>query len=213
MHLTESGAEPVEQLVGHGHRRIDRPRVCDVEAEACVGQLLKEGLNLVGGAAGAFPVVHVLEHQPRSKGPICVWIREGIRVRDDRSHPDRELGELLNEHRCFQPLMFDRCVNADVAERQAWLGQEVPDEPGQLGARKRLQLDGEGGDPARLVDKLRPVAARSFKDAGRDADRMVVGECLARCISGRGGQRAAVSRAADDQRPQEPKTGTTPIPK
>ena len=62
--------------------------------------------------------------------------------------------------------MLDGCVNADVAERQASLGQEIPDQPGQLIARKRRQLDGEGGDPAGLVDKRRPVAARSFKDAG-----------------------------------------------
>lgn len=37
---------------------------------------------------------------------------------------------MLNEHRRFQPLMLDGCVNADVAERQAWFGQEIPDQPG-----------------------------------------------------------------------------------
>jgi hypothetical protein len=41
---------------------------------------------------------------------------------------------------------------------------------------------------------------------------MVVGERMARCVSGCGGHRPTVSRAADDQHPTEPETGTKPEP-
>ena len=107
-------------------------------------------------------------------------VRDGIRVRDDRSDPDRKLGELLHERRRVQPLMLDGCMNADIAEGQPWLGREIRDQPRQLVARKRRQLDGECGHPARLVDERRPVAARSFKDARGDPDRMVVGQGMGR---------------------------------
>jgi hypothetical protein len=97
VHVTEPRAEAVEQLVGHRHRRVDRPSVRNVEAEAGIRQLLEEGLDLVGGAAGVLPVVHVLEHKTRSNGSERASRGYPIRVRDDRSDPDRKLGQLLNE--------------------------------------------------------------------------------------------------------------------
>jgi hypothetical protein len=106
-------------------------------------------------------------------------------------------------------LVLDGCVDADIAERQPRLCSQIRQQPGP---RKRRQLDRECGHLARLIDERRPVAARSFRDARGDPDRMVIGQGMSRCVSG-GGYRPKVSRADNDQTAQGPKTGTKRVPK
>ena len=130
--MTEPRAVAVEEVVGHDHRWVDRPSVRDVEAEAGVGQRLEEGLELVGGAARVLPVVHVLKHEPGSKRAEDANVGQGIRVRDDGSDPDRELGQLLDELRLVQRLMLDGRMDADISEWQARLTSEVRDQSRQL---------------------------------------------------------------------------------
>src|SRR5450755_446944 len=92
--------------------------------------------------------------------------------------------------------MLDGRVDADVAERQAWLTQQIPDQSRELVARQRRQFDGEARHLAGRADERVPVAARGCEDARGDTDRMVVGEGTGCSVSG-GGHRPTVARSAD----------------
>src|SRR5450755_4963213 len=92
--------------------------------------------------------------------------------------------------------MLDGRVDADVAERQAWLTQQIPDQSRELVARQRRHFDGEARHLAGRADERGPVAARGCKDARGDTDRTVVGEGTGRSVSG-GGHGPTVARSAD----------------
>src|SRR5450755_331623 len=92
--------------------------------------------------------------------------------------------------------MLDGRVDADVAERQAWLTQQIPDQSRELVARQRRQFDCEARHLAGRADERVPVAARGCEDARGDTDRMVVGEGTGCSVSG-GGHRPTVARSAD----------------
>ena len=166
-------------------------------------------VSISSDAPCGLPVIHVLEHQPGAKSSIGVRFHEAVRVGDDGADPQRKPAQLLHEGQLVETLVLDGRMHADIAEWQPRLCSQIRQQSRKLVPGKRRQLDRECGHLACLVDERRPVAARSFKDARGDPDRMVVGQGMVRCVSG-GGHGLTVSRADDDQAAQGPKTGTKP---
>ena len=83
MNLAESIPEAVEQLIRDPHRRIDRPRVGDIEAESGLRQLLEHGGELISGPSARIAQVHILEDQSTTEDSICVEGSEGVRMNND----------------------------------------------------------------------------------------------------------------------------------
>jgi hypothetical protein len=89
MHMSQACTEAIKQLVRRVHRRVDCANVRHVETEACVRQVLKELLHLIGDASRELPVVHVLEDEPGTESAVPADVRERVRVGHDRPHPKR----------------------------------------------------------------------------------------------------------------------------
>jgi hypothetical protein len=77
----------------------------NIQAEACIGQVREDALDLVRDASGALAVIHVLRHKPRSEVTVDPELRKCIRMSHDRSHPQRHLGQQLYERSLRSPVM------------------------------------------------------------------------------------------------------------
>jgi hypothetical protein len=137
VHLSQARAEPVEQVLGGLHRRIDRRSVCDIEAEASLRQLVEHHLEFVCRASGALAGIHVLQHQAWSELAVARGLGKHVRMSHDRSRPERELSQKLGAGRAVDLAILNRRMHAHVAERKRRLGSQVRDQSRKLALGQR----------------------------------------------------------------------------
>ena len=154
-----------------------------VETEACVRQLLKELLDLIGDAPRDLAIVHVLQHEPRTESSVPAYVRKSVRMSHDGPHPQRQPIQHRDGGSFIRLAVLDRRVDAHVSKWHPGPRPQIRDESRKLIARERGELDGEGRDSTRLGDQLRPIAPRRGEHARRDSHGMVRCE-RARCCGG-----------------------------
>ena len=130
--MTEPRAEPVEQFVGHAIvGSIDQACATSRQKPASGNSSKKVSISsAVRPVAFLSSMFSSTSRVP--SGLIGVKFRQGIRVRDDGSDPERKLGQLMHERRLVETLVLDGRMHADIAERQPWLSSEERDQPRQL---------------------------------------------------------------------------------
>src|SRR3954447_7612147 len=115
MDLPQPSAEASQHADGDSHRRINLPGVSDVEAKACIRELLKNAFHFWNRPPDRLSLIHILQAEPWTEESPVGWALYQVRVHDDR--PGR--GDVFQDRyqaKLFQSSQLARSVQRHVGK-------------------------------------------------------------------------------------------------
>src|SRR4051794_21535577 len=115
MDLPKPSAESSQHSNRDSHRRIDLPGVTDVEAEACIRELLKNAFHFWNRPPDRLSLIHILQAEPWTEESPVGWALYQVRVHDDG--PGR--GDVFQDRyqaKLFQSSQLARSVQRHVGK-------------------------------------------------------------------------------------------------